>query len=54
MFTMVKKGDAYESLSLLFQQDGASPNIIVDNLKEQTLGNFKRKIVEAGYNLRHT
>ena len=51
---MAKKGDAHEALSLLFQRDGVPPKIIVDGSKEQTLGNFKRKVAEAGCHLRQT
>ena len=35
---MAKKGDAHEALSLLFQRDGVPSKMIVDGLKEQTLG----------------
>ena len=51
---MAKKGDAHEALSLLFQQDGLPPEMIVDGSKEQTLGVFKRKVAEPGYHLRQT
>ena len=49
---MAKKGDAHEALSLLFQRDGVPPKMIVDGSKEQTLGDFKRKVAEAGCQLR--
>ena len=39
-FPMTKKGDVHEDLSLLFQQDGVTTKMIVDGLKEQTLGVF--------------
>ena len=45
---MATKGDAHETLSLLFQQDGVPPKMIVDGLKEHTLVDFKRKVAEAG------
>ncbi len=44
---MTTKGDAHESLSLSFHRDGVPPTMIFDGLKEQTLGNFKRKLREA-------
>jgi hypothetical protein len=44
---MTTKGDAHESLSLLFHRDGVPPTMIFDGSKEQTLGNFKRKLREA-------
>ena len=51
---MDKKGDVHKSLYLLFQRDGVTPKKIVDGSKEQTLGNFKRKVAEAVYHLRET
>ena len=51
---MAKKGDAHEALSLLFQQDVVTTNTIVEGPKEQTLGIFKRKVAEAGCQLRQT
>ena len=53
-FPMAKKGDAKETIYLLFQRDGVPTNMIVYGSKEQTLGNFKRKVVEAGCQLRQT
>ena len=49
---MDKKGDAHEALSLLFQGNGVPPKMLVDGSKEQTLSNFKRKVVEACSHLR--
>ena len=51
---MAKKGDAHEDLYMLFQRYGVPPKIIVDGSKDQTLGNFKRKVAEAGFHLRQT
>ena len=51
---MAKKGDAKETIYLLFQRDGVPTNMIVYGSKEQTLGDFKRKVVEAGCQLRQT
>ena len=51
---MDKKGDAHEALPLLFQRDGVPPKMNVDDVKEKNLGNFKRKVVEAGSPLRQT
>ena len=50
---MSKFGDVHETLSLLFQQDGVHPKMIVDGLKEQTMSYFKRKVAEAGCHLIH-
>ena len=49
---MDKKGDAHETFSLLFQLDAVPPKMIVDGSKEQTLGDFKREVAEAGCHLR--
>ena len=38
---MKRKGEAHESLLLLFQRDGVPPSMIVDNALEQILGDFK-------------
>jgi hypothetical protein len=51
---MTSKGEAHESLSLLFHRDGVSPMMIFDSSKEQTLGNFKRKLREADCHGRQT
>ena len=51
-FTMAKKGDGHEALYLLFQRYGVPPKMIVDGSKEQNLGDFKRKVEEAGCHLR--
>ena len=51
---MANKGDAHEDLYLLFQRYGVPPKMIVDGLKDQTLGDFKRKVAESGCCLKHT
>ena len=48
---MKRKGEAHETLSLLFQRDGVPPSMIADNSKEQILGEFKRKLNEANCHL---
>jgi hypothetical protein len=53
-FPMEQKGEAHESLSLLFQRDGVPPSMIVDNALEQIMGDFKRKCREADCHLRQT
>ncbi len=37
------KGDAHETLSLLFQRDGVPPTMVTDDSKEQTKGEFRQK-----------
>ena len=44
---MAVKGDAHETLSLMFQRDGVPPRIAVDSSKEQSLGQFATKCREA-------
>ncbi len=51
---MTMKGEAHESLSLLFHRDGIPPTMILDGSREQTLGNFKRKLREADCHARQT
>jgi len=51
---MQQKGEAHNTLSLLFQRDGVPPTMIVDNSKEQTQGDFRRKLHEADCHLKQT
>jgi len=44
---MKRKGEAHETLSLLFHRDGVPPTMVTDGSKEQTLGDFRRKLREA-------
>ncbi len=39
---MQRKGEAHETLSLLFQRDSVPPSMTVDNSWEQILGDFER------------
>jgi hypothetical protein len=48
------KGEAHETLSLMFHRDGVPPTMVTDGLKEQTLGDFQRKLQEADCHLRVT
>jgi len=41
------KGEAHETLSLLFHRDGVPPAMVTDGSKEKTLGDFRRKLREA-------
>ena len=47
MHPMKRKGGVHEALSLTFRRDGVPPGIVVDNSKEQTLGEFAKKCREA-------
>ncbi len=42
-----RKGEAHETLSLLFHRDGVPLTMVLDGLKEQTKGDFMRKLREA-------
>jgi hypothetical protein len=44
---MKRKGDAHETLSLVFQCDGVPPTMVTDDSKEQTKGEFRHKLKEA-------
>ena len=39
--------EAHKTFSLLFQQDGVPPRMIMDGSKEQTLGKSRKKFQEA-------
>ena len=45
---MTKKGDAPFALDRMFRHEGVPPEIIMDGSKEQNLGDFSRKIRDAG------
>jgi hypothetical protein len=51
---MTRKGEAHETLSLLFLRDGVPPTMVLDGSKEQTKGAFKRKLHEADCHPRQT
>jgi hypothetical protein len=51
---MPRKGEAHETLSLLFHHDGVSPTMVLDGSNKQTKGDFKRKLREADCQARQT
>ncbi len=51
---MTRKGEAHETLFLLFHCDGVPPTMVLDGSKEQTKGDFKRKLREADCHARQT
>jgi hypothetical protein len=53
-FPMQRKGEAHETLSLLFQHDSVLPSMTIDNSWEQDLGDFRRKCQEAVCHLKQT
>ena len=46
-YPMKRKGEAHETLSLVFHRDGVPPTMVTDDSKEQTKGEFRRKLKEA-------
>ncbi len=44
---MKRKGEAHETLSLVLHRDGVPPTMVIDDSKEQTLGEFRQKLREA-------
>ncbi len=51
---MTRKGEAHETLSLLFHHDSVLPTMVLDGLKELCKGDFKRKLCEADCHTRQT
>jgi hypothetical protein len=45
---MKRKGDAHETLSLVFQRNGVPLTMVTNDSKEQTKREFRRKLKEAG------
>ncbi len=51
---MTRKGEAHETLSLLFHHDGVPLTMVFDGLKEQCKGDFQRKLCKADCHARQT
>jgi hypothetical protein len=51
---MTRKGEAHETLSLLFYHDGVPPTRVFDGSKEQCQGDFKSKLCKADCHARQT
>ncbi len=51
---MTRKGEAHETLSLLFHCDGVPQTMAFDGSKEQCQGDFKRKLCKADCHARQT
>ncbi len=51
---MTRKGEAHETLSLLFHRDDVPPTMVLDGSKEQTKGDFMRKLYGADCHARQT
>ena len=46
-YPMKRRGKAHEILSHVFHRDGVPPTMVTDDSKEQTKGEFQRKLREA-------
>ncbi len=53
-YPMKRKGDTHEALLLLFKRDGVPHEMILDDSKEQTQGNFKCNLNEANCHMKMT
>jgi hypothetical protein len=51
---MTRKGEAHETLSLLFHCDGVPPTMVFNGSKEQCQQDFKRKLCKADCHARQT
>jgi hypothetical protein len=51
---MTRKGEAHETLSLLFHRDGVPQTMVFNGSKEQCQGDSKRKLCEADCHARQT
>ncbi len=54
VYSMKTKGEAHKALSLMFQCEGMPPSMVMDGLKEQMMGKFCRKLVDAHCQLKQT
>ena len=48
VYPMQRKSQAHEALSLLAQREGVPPALVMDNAKEQIMGEFRCKAREMG------
>jgi hypothetical protein len=51
---IARKGEAHETLSLLFHRDGVPLTTVFDGSEEQCKGDFKRKLCKADCHARQT
>ena len=54
IFPIPKQSCAHEALSTLFKRDGIPSTMMIDGIKEWTLGEFRRKFREPGYHTKQT
>ncbi len=54
VYLMKTKGEAHKALNLMFQREGVPPTMVMDGSKEQTLGKFFWKLVDAHCQLKQT
>ena len=54
VYPMEKKSKSHDGLSTMFTRDGVPNVLIMDNLKEQIIGDFRKKAEEADFWIRQT
>ena len=54
VFPMQHKSDAHEALSLFLRRHGSPITMIMDNAREQTMGDFRSKARQAGITIKQT
>jgi hypothetical protein len=52
IFRMKKLSQVHEGLGLIFANDGVPDIMVIDNAKEQVMGEFRRKSREAGCHIK--
>jgi hypothetical protein len=53
-FPMKLESEAHEALSLLFHRDGVTNVMVIDRSKEKPEGQFRRKLCDAGCQIKQT
>jgi hypothetical protein len=53
-FPLKKVKEAHEALYLLFHRDGVPNVMVMDGAKAQVEGEFRRKLRDAGFHIKHT
>jgi hypothetical protein len=53
-FPLKKEKEAHEALSLLFHRDVVPNDMVMDGYKAQALGEFRRKLRDAGCHIKQT
>ena len=54
VYLMQRKSQAHEALSFLARREGVPPALVMDNAKEQIMGEFRHKAREMGCHVKQT